>query len=93
MAESTNSGCQPIDVRDLAYRAGISLQDLEEECHDHHLLDFAELCDPWELVGYHLKLTQPQINAITLQQCRNEEDYGFTKMERVCTYVYVQSFG
>ena len=67
MAEK--SGCQSIDVRDLAHRAGISLQDLEEECRDHHLLDFAGLCDPWELVGYHLKLTQPQINAI-------KEDYN-----------------
>ena len=68
MAESS-SGCQPIDVRDLAHKVGINLQDLDEECRDHHLLDFAALCDPWELVGYHLKLTQPQINAI-------KEDYN-----------------
>ena len=46
MAKSTSSGCQPIDVRDLAHRAGINLQDLDEECRDHHLLDFAALCDP-----------------------------------------------
>lgn len=49
---------------DLVRHAGISLEDLDQQCSDDDLLKFSKLCDPWEEVGYHLRLKEPQINAI-----------------------------
>ena len=64
------------NIEDIAKEAGVLLQDFDRECRDCDLNDFAELCDPWELIGRHLGLTQSQLNAI-------KEDYSHTDMRRI----------
>ena len=51
-----------LTVEDLAVQAGV--RDLDQQCCDDDLLVLSELCDPWKLIGQHLKLTQAQISAI-----------------------------
>ena len=67
---------QQITVNDLVVEADIHLRVLDMECRDEHLPRFANLCDPWELVGRHLGLSQIQINVI-------KEDYPSTEMRRI----------
>lgn len=49
-------------VDDLAVRAGVI--DINRECGTDDILSLAIFCDPWQLVGRHLRLTDAQINAI-----------------------------
>ena len=52
-------------VKDVIDRAGVSFEDLKHEYTDDDILNgLADLCDPWKLVGTHLRLTQEQLNAI-----------------------------
>ncbi len=64
------------DVKDIAEEAGVFVQEFDQLCHECVLDEFAELCDPWELIGHHLGLTQPQLSAI-------REDYSRTELQRI----------
>ena len=48
----------------LTSEAGISVEDLEHECGEHDLRNLADVCDPWELIGRHLRLKEADISAI-----------------------------
>ena len=52
----------PHTVDDLAARAGVV--DINRECGKDDILSLARFCDPWQLVGRHLGLSEPQISAI-----------------------------
>ena len=69
-------GREQITVNDLVVEAGIHLRDLDMECLDEHLLSFANMCDPYELVGRHLGLSQVQISDI-------KKDYDSEEMKRI----------
>ena len=47
---------------DLAARAGVI--DINRECGTDDILSLASFCDPWQLVGRHLHLSEAQISAI-----------------------------
>ena len=51
-----------ISVEDLASKAGVI--DINTECSKDDILSLASFCDPWQLIGRHLGLTQAQISAI-----------------------------
>ena len=51
-------------VDELAEEAGLSLQCLEKAFCVEHVHALSEFCDPWENIGYHLKLTKSNINSI-----------------------------
>ena len=53
-----------ITVDELIVQAGIEGITLDQQCHSDDFLSLYELCDPWELIGQHLKLTQSQISAV-----------------------------
>ena len=53
-----------ITIDELVVQAGIEEIDLDKQCHNDDFLSLYELCDPWELIGQHLKLTQSQISAV-----------------------------
>ena len=53
-----------ITIDELVVQAGIEEITLDQQCHDDDFLSLYELCDPWELIGQHLKLTRPQISAV-----------------------------
>ena len=52
----------PHTVDELAARAGVV--DINRECGKDEILSLASFCDPWQLVGRHLGLSEPQISAI-----------------------------
>ena len=66
----------PIDIAALAFEAGVSVEDLDQECRECDLSDLAHLCDPWELVGHHLRLKEVDISAI-------KENYDSAEMRRL----------
>ena len=49
-------------VDDLAAKARVI--DINRECDSVDILSLASFCDPWELVGQHLRLNSAQISAI-----------------------------
>ena len=53
-----------ITIDELAAQAGIKDINLDQQCFNDDLLLLYNLCDPWELIGQHLKLTHPQISAV-----------------------------
>ena len=53
-----------ITIDELVVQAGIEEIILDQQCHDDDFLSLYELCDPWELIGQHLKLTRSQISAV-----------------------------
>ena len=53
-----------ITIDELAAQAGIKDINLDQQCFNDDLLSLYNLCDPWELIGQHLKLTRPQISAV-----------------------------
>ena len=66
-----------ITAVEVAKRAGVSLEKLNEEYSDDHIREgLAELCDPWRLTGEYLKLSSPQLNAI-------EENYKKVEEKRI----------
>ena len=73
MAEA--SELQP-NVSDLADIAGIGVEDMDQECRECDLSGFAHLCDPWELIGHHLRLKDADISAI-------KENYDSAEMRRL----------
>ena len=73
MADATG----PIDTFvALASEAGIGVEDLEQECREHDLYNFVDLCDPWEVIGHHLRLKKADISAI-------KEDYNSAELRRL----------
>ena len=68
----------PVTVEELAEKARLPLQCLKEEFREEHIHLLAEFCDPWENIGYHLKLTKRNINAI-------EDDNATTEKKRIAT--------
>ena len=74
MAEA--SELQPNVSGDLADIAGICVEDLNQECRECDLVGFADLCDPWELIGHHLRLKDADISAI-------KENYDSAEMRRL----------
>ena len=62
-----------LTIEDVATKTGVNLERLEQECSDSDLLALSELCDPWELIGQHLQLTDPQIRAIDSDHKTTEE--------------------
>lgn len=53
-----------ITIDELVAQAGIEEITLDQQCHDDDFLSLYEFCDPWELIGQHLKLTRSQISAV-----------------------------
>ena len=51
-----------IRIEDLVAKAGVV--DIDQECSNEDTLPLSDLCDPWELVGRFLKLSQVQIRDI-----------------------------
>ena len=49
-------------VDELVAKTGV--RNLDQECSREDLLELSNFCDPWKLVGKHLQLTTPEINAI-----------------------------
>ena len=68
----------PITVEELVKKAGLPSQCLREEFREEHIHILAKFCDPWENIGYHLKLTQGDINVI-------EGDNATTEKKRIAT--------
>ena len=64
--------------RDLAEEAGLPLPCLNKTFRkeDAHLM--AEFCYPWEIIAYHLKLTEADISAI-------KENRGTAELRRIAT--------
>ena len=54
----------PVTVRELAEKAGLPLQHLDRVLCEEHTHILAEFCDPWEKIGYHLKLTKANVSTI-----------------------------
>ena len=54
----------PVTVEELAGKAGLPLQYLDGEFRKDYVPILAEFCDPWENIGYHLKLTRTNIETI-----------------------------
>ena len=63
-------------LQDILTEAEISLQLLEQPCSEESLLDLANYCDPWNIVGQHLKLSETVINDI-------DRDYRTTEEKRI----------
>ena len=68
----------PITVKELADEVGLPLQSLDKAFREEHIHLLAEFCDPWELTGYHLKLTKVDISTI-----RNDNET--TPLKRIAT--------
>ena len=68
----------PLTVEDLAEEAGLPLPCLENVFHEEYAPLLAEYCDPWEPIGYHLKLTKVDINTI-------KNDNETTELKRIAT--------
>lgn len=51
-----------LEVEDLIAKSGV--KNIDKECSDNDILEFGDFCDPWELVGKHLPLSQAEISAI-----------------------------
>ena len=67
----------PIDIVALIDEAGVAgVQDLEQEINELDLHDLADLCDPWELIGRHLRLKEADISAI-------KENYSSAELRRL----------
>ena len=67
---------EPIDIADLAFKAGVSVEDLDQECRECDLSDLAHLCDPWELIGHYLRLKEADVSAI-------KENYSIAEIRRL----------
>ena len=67
-----------ITVKELADEVGLPLQSLDKAFREEHIHLLAEFCDPWELTGYHLKLTKVDISTI-----RNDNET--TPLKRIAT--------
>ena len=68
----------PITVEELAVEAGLPLQYLDKVFSDGYAHTFAEFCDPWENIAYHLKLTKVDVNTI-------KNDNGTAELKRIST--------
>ena len=69
-----------VTIDELVVQAGIQEINLDQQCHNDDFLSLYELCDPWELIGQHLKLTQSQISAVDGDN-KNHGSETFTEME------------
>ena len=49
-------------VEDLVKETGV--KNIDQECTNDDFLTLADLCDPWNLVGSYLKLSQSVLSAI-----------------------------
>ena len=68
----------PITANELAEKVGLSLQCLTLAFREEDVHIMAEFCDPWEKIGYHLKLTKPNISSI-------KEDNATAETRRIAT--------
>ena len=66
----------PVTIEELAEEAGLALQCLDKTFHEEHARLLAEFCNPWENIGYHLKLTKDEISGI-------KDDKGTTDLRRI----------
>ena len=54
-----------LTLQDVAAQAGLKTLDvLDQECSQEVLLKLAEHCVHWQLIGFHLKLTEAEITAV-----------------------------
>jgi hypothetical protein len=54
-----------LTIEEVLEKTKVSSNSLEEtECTDDHFLQLHHFCDPWKVIGYHLKFTADQLNAI-----------------------------
>ena len=67
-----------VTVEELAEEAGLPLQYLDKAFLEEHAHLLAEYCDPWENVGYNLKLKKVDIKAI-------KHDNETTDLRRIAT--------
>ena len=52
-------------LEDVADQAGLKTLDiLDQECSQQVLLKLTEYCVQWQLIGFHLKLTEAEISAV-----------------------------
>ena len=68
----------PITANELANEAGLSSECLDLAFREEHAHLLAEFCDPWEEIGYHLRLAKSKINCI-------KEDNATTEKRRIGT--------
>ena len=68
----------PITANELAKKAGLSLESLDFPFRVDHAHILAGFCDPWETIGYHLRLNSAEINAI-------KEDNSSAEKRRIAT--------
>lgn len=65
---------QPIDISELAKKAGIRVESLDQECSERDLQDdIARLCDDWELIAFAIGLSKSQVNAIKREESSSPE--------------------
>lgn len=64
-----------VRIEDVAEAGGISLDYLDRQMSDQHVLLFSKYCDPWELIGPHLGHSPSAITAI-------DRDYRTTELKR-----------
>ena len=62
-----------ITIEEVSMKAGIELDVLSKECSEAVLLDMANLCVDWQLIGKHLKLTEAEIAAVNGDNRTTEE--------------------
>jgi len=61
-----------ISMESVANKAGVSMQYLEEEFSDDHVLDFARLCPNYEVIAPFFKLPQYMIDDIAEEKANPE---------------------
>ena len=67
-----------ITIKELAEKAGLSLECLDLPFHKNHAHILARFCDPWDSIGYHLGLDDVIINGI-------KEDNFTAEKRRIAT--------
>ena len=64
-------------LQQLLDKAEFEGQYLNQQCSEHDLVEIAtHYCGKWQMIGYHLKLTENEITAIS-------DDYKTTEEKRV----------
>ena len=63
-------------LQEIVARVEVSSKLLDRECSKENVIKFAEFCEPWKLIGRHLKLEDSELAAI-------DSDYRTTEEKRV----------
>lgn len=72
----------PTSVELMAYRSGLGLEELEEECSRKLLLEIARLCEPWDMLAPGLGLSEAEISSIDYKYGHSDEEKRRAVLER-----------